>query len=136
MRFTWLLLPSLLLRFSAGAASLFEINPPNFPPSNHVIAIVGPTLFDADKGVLATGAVVIIRGGKISDVGKVGATSIPTNAEIVDGRGLILLPGLIDSHFHIERDYEMPRIVLSHGVTSVRDPGQWIHIFDPVRKSA
>src|SRR5687767_7092812 len=41
----------------------------------------------------------------------------------------------MDSHFHIERDYELPRLFLSHGVTSVRDPGQWISVYEPIRKS-
>jgi hypothetical protein len=42
----------------------------------------------------------------------------------------------MDSHFHIERDYELPRLYLSHGVTSVRDPGQWMEIYDPIKTSA
>lgn len=50
-------------------------------------------------------------------------------------KGRTLLPGFIDSHFHIERDYELPRLVLSRGVTSLRDPGQWIAIYDPIRRS-
>jgi imidazolonepropionase-like amidohydrolase len=62
--------------------------------------------------------------------------TIPASARIYDASGLTLLPGLLDAHFHIERDYELPRLFLAHGVTSVRDPGQWIHIYDPIRRSA
>ena len=54
---------------------------------------------------------------------------------MLSAEGLAVVPGLIDAHFHIEHDYEMPRLFLSHGVTSLRDPGQWIETFDPVRKS-
>jgi adenine deaminase len=42
--------------------------------------------------------------------------------------GQTLLPGFIDSHFHIERDNQLPCLVLSRGVTSLRDPGQWIEV--------
>lgn len=41
----------------------------------------------------------------------------------------------MDSHFHIERDYELPRLYLAHGVTSLRDPGQWIRVYQPIRDS-
>ena len=68
-----------------------------------------------------TGAAVVVRGAKIVTVDR--DAELPPKAEIIDGTGMTVLPGLIDSHFHIERDYEMPRLVLSHGVTSVRDPG-------------
>jgi imidazolonepropionase-like amidohydrolase len=52
----------------------------------------------------------------------------------VDARGLTLLPGLIDSHFHIDGDDGLPSLFLQHGVTAVRDPGQWIEAYDGARK--
>src|SRR5439155_3485353 len=60
---------------------------------------------------------------------------IPKNAAIFDATGKTLLRGFLDSHFHIERDYALPPLVLSRGVTSLRDPGQWIEIYEPVRRS-
>ncbi len=61
---------------------------------------------------------------------------IPAGAEIIDARGQTLLPGFIDSHFHIDGDTQLPALFLAHGVTSVRDPGQWIEAYDQVRQSA
>ena len=55
---------------------------------------------------------------------------------MIDAKGLSLLPGLIDSHFHIERDDQLPSLFLSHGVTSLRDPGQWIEAYDNARKAS
>lgn len=46
-----------------------------------------------------------------------------------------LLPGLIDSHFHIDGSEDLPSIFLQNGVTSIRDPGLWIEAYDQVRKS-
>jgi hypothetical protein len=37
---------------------------------------------------------------------------------------------LIDAHFHIDGDDALPALFLSHGVTSLRDPGQWIEAYD------
>src|SRR5207244_6321732 len=103
--------------------------------TNRVVAIVGATLIDGRSGPPVLDAVVVVRGAKIVTTGSRKAAKIPEGAEVVNATGRTLLPGFIDSHFHIERDYELPRLVLSHGVTSLRDPGQWIHIYEPIRKS-
>ena len=63
------------------------------------------------------------------------AVNIPPGAEVVDASGLTLVPGLIDSHFHIDGDDGLPALYLTHGITSVRDPGQWIEAYDVARKS-
>jgi len=111
-----------------------EVNHPGQPPSNNLIAIVGATLIDGRGGPVVTDAVVLIRGERIAAVGKRGSVSIPQGAETVDGHGLSLLPGLIDAHFHIDGDDPLPALFLSHGVTSLRDPGQWIEAYDGARK--
>ena len=43
-------------------------------------------------------------------------------AQIIDGNGETLVPGLWDSHMHFQDDASGPAL-LSLGVTSVRDPG-------------
>jgi len=111
-----------------------EVNDPGQPPSNNLIAIVGATLIDGRGGPVVTDAVVLIRGERIAAVGKRGSVSIPQGAETVDGHGLSMLPGLIDAHFHIDGDDPLPALFLSHGVTSLRDPGQWIEAYDGARK--
>jgi len=45
------------------------------------------------------------------------------------------LPGLIDSHFHIDGDNGLPALYLTHGITSLRDPGQWTEAYDSARKA-
>jgi imidazolonepropionase-like amidohydrolase len=122
------------LASAAPAISLKEINPPA-ADTDRVLAIVGATLIDGRGGPPVSNAVVVVRGDKIDAVGSRNSTKIPPGAEVFEATGRTLLPGLIDSHFHIERDYELPRLVLSHGVTSLRDPGQWIEVYDPIRRS-
>jgi imidazolonepropionase-like amidohydrolase len=119
---------------AAPSVALKEINPPA-AGTNRVVAIVGATLIDGKGGAPVSNAVVIVRGAKIAAASSRNSAKIPTAAEVLEVTGQTLLPGFIDSHFHIERDYELPGLVLSRGVTSLRDPGQWIEVYDPIRRS-
>jgi len=111
------------------------VNPLAAPPAAPAIAIVGARLIDGRGGPSVAEGTVVIRGDRIAAVGPSGSVGVPDGAERVDGRGLSVLPGLIDSHFHLDGDEGLPALVLSHGVTSARDPGAWIEAYDGVRKS-
>ena len=50
------------------------------------------------------------------------STHAPKNAQVVDGAGKTLVPGLWDSHQHFGDDSAGP-FLLSLGITSARDPG-------------
>jgi len=114
--------------------SLREVNQVAQPPAASTIAIVGATLIDGRGGPPIPDSVVVVRGDRIVEVGK-GTAAIPPWAEMVDAKGLTLLPGLIDSHFHIDGDDSLPALYLAHGVTSLRDPGQWIEAYEAARKA-
>ena len=113
---------------------LHEVNKVAQPNATRIVAIVGATLIDGRGSAPLLDAVVIIRGEKIVAAGKRGSVSIPAGAEVIDAKGLTLLPGLIDSHFHIDGDDPLPALYLTHGITSVRDPGQWTEAYDVARK--
>src|SRR5256714_3622114 len=113
---------------------MHEVNAVARPDANHIIAIVGATLIDGRGDAPLLDAVVVVRGERIVAVGKRASVSIPAGAEVVDAKGLTLVPGLIDSHFHIDGDDSLPALYLTHGVTSVRDPGQWTEAYDVARK--
>jgi len=113
---------------------LREVNQVAQPHPGATIAIVGATLIDGRGGPPIPDAVVVVRGDRIVEVGK-GTAAIPPWAEMVDAKGLTLLPGLIDSHFHIDGDDSLPALYLAHGVTSLRDPGQWIEAYEAARKA-
>ena len=115
--------------------SLREVNKVAQPAATSVIAIVGASLIDGHGGAVIPNSVVIIRGERIAAVGRQGAVKIPPDADVIDAKGLTLLPGLIDAHFHIDGDDPLPALYLSHGVTSLRDPGQWIEAYDVARKA-
>jgi imidazolonepropionase-like amidohydrolase len=123
------------LRGSTLAPSVHEVNEVARPDATRVFAIAGATLIDGRGGPPVADAIVIVRAGRIVAAGKRGSVSIPPAADIVDAQGLTLLPGLIDSHFHIDGDDPLPGLYLTHGVTSVRDPGQWIEAYDVARNA-
>jgi imidazolonepropionase-like amidohydrolase len=86
------------------------------------VAFAHVKLFDAEGLRFLADQTVLVDGAKIAAVGDARAVSIPKDAQIFDGRGMTLVPGLWDCHMHVGDDYTGPQ-ELSLGVTSVRDPG-------------
>ena len=64
-------------------------------------AITGATLIDGRGGSPVRDATVLIEGGNIVDAGASANVFVPGGAEVVQARGLTLLPGLIDCHDHL-----------------------------------
>jgi imidazolonepropionase-like amidohydrolase len=110
-----------------------EVNRVAAADPNHTIAIVGATLIDGRGGPPVRDSVVIVRGERIVAAGARSSVRAPAGAEVLEARGMTLMPGLIDAHFHIDGDDPLPALYLSHGVTSLRDPGQWIEAYDVAR---
>lgn len=80
------------------------------------ILFQGANVFDGE-GSLGT-VDVLVEAGRITEVGD--AISVPDGAEVVDGSGRTLMPGLIDSHVHtFTPDMLVQGLVF--GVTTVLD---------------
>ncbi len=86
------------------------------------VAFTGVRMFDADATTFTSDRTVIVNKGVITAVGARGAVKVPANAQVIDGRGKTLVPGLWDCHMHVGGDFTGVQ-ELSMGVTSVRDPG-------------
>lgn len=114
---------------------IHELNETEIPKGDKVIALIGGALIDGRGGDPVLNACVVVRNDKIEFAGKAGDIKIPKDAERIDAKGLTILPGLIDAHYHNGYSQEMPPLFLSRGVTSVRDPGAWMDIYDSVRAS-
>jgi len=96
------------------------------------IVISGARLIDGRGGPPIENSIVVIEGDRIVSAGP-GAGIRPPQGETFDARGLTLLPGFIDAHFHLG-GLKLPNMFLNNGVTSVRDPGAWNQSYDPVKK--
>lgn len=86
------------------------------------VAFTHVKLFDADGLTFRSDQTVVVSGARIVAVGPAGSTPVPAGAQVIDGLGKTLLPGLWDCHMHVGDDYTGIQ-ELSLGVTSLRDPG-------------
>ena len=86
------------------------------------VAFQNVQVFDADARKFLADQTVVVDKGRITAVGPSKSVKVPTGAQVIDGRGKTLLPGLWDCHMHIGNDFTGLQ-ELSMGVTSLRDPG-------------
>jgi len=89
---------------------------PSAPPRPGPTFIRGARVFDGER--VLTGANVLLRDGAIAAVGA--DLQPPPDAELVDGQGRTLLPGLIDAHVHVWNAPQL-RQAAALGVTTELD---------------
>src|SRR5687768_7581627 len=83
------------------------------------------SLIPMDRARVETGQTVVVEEGRIVVIGPVGGVSLPNGATVIDGTGRYLLPGLADSHVHLEGwegfrpDFGDAPFYLAYGVTTV-----------------
>ena len=83
------------------------MNPPVEPEAENTIALLGGRLIDGYGGRPVENAVVLIKGSTIVAAGPGSRMEIPDTAERVNARGMTILPGLIDTHFHSRDSVEL-----------------------------
>ena len=79
-------------------------------------------LYDAEARTFRDNMTVVAEAGKIKQVMPAASPIRVANAQVIDGTGKTLVPGLWDAHQHYSFDASGP-LLLSGGVTSIRDPG-------------
>ena len=99
-------------------------------PKDQVVAIRAGRLFDSRSGTMLANQVVLIKGDRITDVGA--GLAIPTGASVIDLSNATVMPGMIDTHVHLntggESEAERTLIALANaqidlaaGFTTVLD---------------
>lgn len=104
---------------------------------NHV------TVINADSAPMSD-MTIVITGSRITAMNRADAATIPAAAQIIDGRGKFVMPGLMDMHHHLlsgsfpPRPNLLPtlRRVLAVGVTTVFDPSIGRQDFARLRAAA
>ena len=128
---------SITLPLAALASILVAAESGAIPPAptsaraDSVVAIVDVTVVPMDRERSLPGQTVVVRDGKIAQIGPAGRVSVPAGAVRVDGRGKWLMPGLIDMHAHAAPGAGAPTdaagrqmaLSLATGVTTVRGMG-------------
>lgn len=87
--------------------------------SNLVDAVRDETQHDKD---------IVVEGNRIVAV-KDHDAAIHATGKLVDGTGLTAIPGLIEHHSHVQKDFgaNQHRAWLAYGITTVRDPGAQVY---------
>jgi len=102
---------------------LTACTPVQAPVSTSDQAITGVAVVDVEKGIVLPDQTVIIADGLIQAVGPRAGLSTPKAANVIDGRGLYLIPGLVDAHVHYLEAPVFGRVMIANGVLLVRDMG-------------
>jgi len=105
----------LMCLFVAAASS--TLTPQGSPSST--VTIIHARVLDVRDGSLSDDSTIVVRGRLIVSVG-LGAP--PAGATIINARGLVVLPGLVDAHAHVS-DLAGARVALVSGVTTIRSAG-------------
>src|SRR5437773_907031 len=96
----------LLVIMVAAAAPLHSQERKFLTPPAQVVAIRAGKLFDAKTGTLLNNQVILIRGDKIADVGS--NVQIPNGARVIDLSAATVMPGMIDTHVHVNTGGNTP----------------------------
>src|SRR2546427_11964495 len=99
-------------------------------PLNQLVAVRAGKLFDPKSGNLLNNQIVLIRGERVADVGA--NVQIPREARVIDLSNATVLPGMIDTHVHVNTGGETAaqrafiavanaQIDLAAGFTTVAD---------------
>jgi imidazolonepropionase-like amidohydrolase len=92
------------------------------------IAIMDVTVIPMTGDTILRGATVVLRDGRIAEIGATLNVKVPSAARRVDGRGKYLIPGLADMHTHLYSDGDVPDsvgkyelgVMVANGVTATR----------------
>ena len=71
------------------------------PKPSAVVAFTNVSVLPMDRETVLSGQTVVIRDGKIAELGAAAAVRVPDGAVSVDGQGKFLMPTLAEMHAHI-----------------------------------
>ena len=99
-----------------------------------MLAITGVNVVDVVEGRIVPNSTVTIRGKTIARVDRISAP--PRAAQIVDGQGKFIIPGLWDMHAHMEMAGESwLQLYVANGVTGIRDMGSALDLILNLREA-
>jgi len=98
-----------------------------------VVALTHVMLLDGTGAAPAADQTVVIRAGRIAEVGPAARVTVPAGAQTMDLTGHTVVPGLVGMHDHlfytaaggraVQMSYTGPRLYLASGVTTIRTAG-------------
>ncbi|MGH9764267.1 MAG: amidohydrolase family protein, partial [Blastocatellia bacterium] len=99
------------------------------PADLRTVAFVDVNVIPMDRERVVRAQTVVVKQGRIAEIGPAARVRVPKDALRVDGRGRFLMPGLIDMHVHVFSDDKEMRLFVANGITTVRNmAGQPNHL--------
>lgn len=103
--------------------------------SRRVLVIRDVTVIDMKSPRPRSGVSVVVTGNRITSLGA--HVKVPSGAQVIDGRGKFLIPGLWDNYTFtleaVKAGYPYFELLLAHGITGVRDSGTSMDLGDARR---
>jgi len=90
--------------------------------SSETTAFVNVNVIPMDSERVLEAQTVIVMGDRIVEIGTANEVNVPPDAQVIDGTGKYLIPGLTDTHFHILDNMDSLILAVANGVTTIRDP--------------
>ena len=98
-----------------------------------VVVLAGATVIDGTGAAPRPNQTIVIRDGRITEVGTASRVKAPTGARVIDLAGHTVIPGLVGIHDHlfytaaggraVQMGFTGPRLYLASGVTTIRTTG-------------
>lgn len=113
---------------SRASPSSAQRSPAGAQAKDAAIAFMNVNVIPMDGERVLKDQTVVVRAGRIAELGDAAKVKAPAGALQIDGRGKYLVPGLIDMHAHLFSDEEFPQhlagdelgIMIANGVTTIR----------------
>ncbi|MEJ2513222.1 MAG: amidohydrolase family protein, partial [Anaerolineales bacterium] len=90
--------------------------------SSETTAFVNVNVIPMDSERPLQAQTVVVMGDRIVEIGAASEVNVPPDAQVIDGTGKYLIPGLTDTHFHILDNMDSLILAVANGVTTIRDP--------------
>lgn len=98
-----------------------------------VVVLANVTVIDGTGAAPKAGQSIVLRGGRIAEVGPAASVKAPAGARVMDLAGHTVIPGLVGMHDHLfytaagghanQMSFTGPRLYLASGVTTIRTTG-------------
>ncbi len=110
-----------------------------------VTAITNARVIDGLGGAPIADGVIVVQGGRIEAVGEAVTVAVPAGAEVIDVRGMTVMPGLADMHVHLVGGWDGEttdilgyqrylNALLYAGVTTAQDVGGLLLLMQQMRQ--
>jgi imidazolonepropionase-like amidohydrolase len=114
---------------------------------DHALALVGAKIYPAPDAQPIDDGFVLVRDGRIAEIGRRESVKLAPGAEVLDYRGLVIVPGFWNSHVHFTEAHwngadtasatslsrHLQEMLTRYGFVHALDTGSWLGNTDALR---